>query len=173
MTQQKWNSNQVIDILLRIPMFKGLTLEQIKKIFGICSMLKLKKYDVLCKEGEESNYIYILISGYLNAVLKDGSQLSRISPLWTIGEMGVFTGEKRSVTVVAESECTLLSITKTVFFKIIRGDPILGRQVVMNINQYLAYKLRMNQAIIEKLKTICPDKEYSKIVSQVMKDFDE
>jgi len=173
MIQQKMSSNQVINILKKIPMFEMLNIEQIKKIFGICSMLKLQKNDVLCKEGEESNYIYILFSGYLKTILKDGSQLSRISPLWTIGEMGVFSGEKRSATVTAESECMLLSIPKTVFFKVIRDDPVLGRQVVMNINKYLAHKLRINQTIIEELKTRCTKEEYSKIVSQVMKQFEE
>ena len=173
MIQQKWGRNQIIIILKKIPMFEMLNIEQIKKIFGICSMLKLQKNDVLCKEGEESNHIYILFSGQLKALLKDGSQLSRISPLWTIGEMGVFSGEKRSATVIAESECMLLSIHKTVFFKVIRDDPVLGRQVVMNINKYLAHKLRINQTIIEELKKRCTKEEYSKIVSEVMKQFEE
>ena len=154
-------------------MFNELKVEQIKEIFRICSIKKLAKDDILCHTGDESNHIYILIAGFLRATLKDGSQLSHISPLWTIGEMGVFSGERRSATVIAGSECRLLTIHKTELFRVFRNDPVLGKQVAMNINKYLAHKLRINQAIIEELKALCTQEEYSKIINRVLKNLDE
>ena len=154
-------------------MFYKLNEERIKSIFEICSIKKLAKNDILCHAGDESNHIFILIAGSLRATLEDGSQLSHISPLWTIGEMGVFSGEKRSATVIADSECTLLTIFKTELLKVFRNDPVLGKQVTMNINKYLSHKLRINQAIIEELKALCTQEEYSKIIDRVLKDLNE
>ena len=154
-------------------MFNELNVEQIKKIFRICSIQNLAKDDILCHAGDESNHIFILIAGSIRATLKDGSQLSNISPLWTIGEMGVFSGERRSATVIADSECTLLTIFKTEFLKVFRNDPVLGKQVTMNINKYLSHKLRINQAIIEELKALCTQEEYSIIIDRVLKDHNE
>ncbi len=87
--------------------------------------------------------------------------------------MGVFSGKKRSATVIADSECTLLTIFKTELLKVFRNDPVLGKQVTMNINKYLSHKLRINQAIIEELKALCTQEEYSIIIDRVMKDHNE
>ena len=171
MALQKLSNQQIIDVLKKIPMFKGLNSAQIKKILGICTFTKLVKDDVLCNAGDESNHIYILVSGFLKALFEDGSQLSSISPLWTVGEMGVLSGEKRSATVIAESDCTLLYIHKTELFKVFRHDPVLAYLVSMNINKYLAHKLRVNQAVIEELKIVISPEEYSEIVAKVMNRF--
>jgi len=166
------STDQVLGILKKIPMFYKLNEERIKSIFEICSIKKLAKNDILCHAGDESNHIYILIAGFLRATLEDGSKLSRISPLWTIGEMGVFSGEKRSATVIAESECSLFTIHKADLFEVFGNDPVIGEQVAININRYLAHKLRINQAIIEELKAFCSREEYSRIVDSVMKNLD-
>jgi len=166
MTQQKWSTIQVLNILKKIPMFRGLKSEQIKKIFTVSKMIKLAQGEVLCRAGEESIHIYILIAGIMRAILDDGSQLSSITPLWTIGEMGVFSGENRSATVTADSECTLLSIHKSELFKVFLIDSALGKQVAMNINNYLAHKLRTNQAIIEELKKLCTKEDYAAAIAR-------
>ncbi|MFC1552971.1 protein kinase, partial [Candidatus Latescibacterota bacterium] len=67
-SRQKWSSNQVIDILKKVPMFKGLIDKQIKKVFQISSIQKLAKDDLLCQTGSESNHLFILISGSLQAI---------------------------------------------------------------------------------------------------------
>ena len=138
----------------------------------ISSIEILARDDILCNAGSESNYLFILISGSLQAILNDGSKFSRISPLWTIGEMGVFSGEKRSATVIAETDCMLLSIQKIKLFNVLRNDPMLGQIVLMNINNYLSNKLRLNQAIIEELKALCTHEEYSRILSRILSESD-
>ena len=152
-------------------MFKGLNNDQMYKIFRICHLKKINKDEILCNAGDESNHVFILISGFLQATFVDGSKLSRISPLWTVGEMGVFSGEKRSATVIADSDCLLLEINSDLLFQVFNMDPVIGKIVAININKYLSHKLRTNQAIIEELKVFCPEKVYGEIIARVTKLF--
>ncbi|MBN1292792.1 MAG: protein kinase [Candidatus Latescibacteria bacterium] len=161
---------QVIDVLGRIPIFRGLSLPQLKKILGICSKRTLYKDEILCYIDEESFNIFILIKGMLRITFREGKELSRIIPLGIVGEMGVFTGEKRSAMVIAANECVVLDILKSDLFEVLHNDSDMGIIVLKNVIDDLAKKLRINNVIIEKLEQVCDIEDYSAIISQVLPD---
>jgi len=168
--REKQKPGQIIDVLEKIPIFRGLSFEQFKQILMICSKKTIAKGKKLCSAGEESHDIFILIKGKLKVIFEDGKKFSCIKPLEIVGEMGVFTGEKRSATVIAESECVILSIKKAELFNVIRNDTELGIQVQANVIEDLADKLRTNNVIIKELKQVSTPEQYSMIISRVLKD---
>jgi len=172
-SQKKRKTGQIIDILEKIPVLRGLTSAQLRKILSISSKQLFSKDDVLCHEGEESYKIFILLKGMLCVTFEDGKELSRITPLGIVGEMGVFTGQRRSATVVASSDCIVLTIHKTDLFNLFRKDPHMGILVLMNVVEDMAHKMRVNNILVEELKQVCPPDEYSMILSRVLKTFEK
>ena len=164
---------KVIGILEKIPIFKGLSIDQFKRIIHICSNKNLTVNEVLCRAEDESYEMFILIKGLLKVVFSNGKELSRVSPIGIVGEMGVFTNERRSASVVAASECIILSINKRELFWLFRNDSDLGTRILMNVINDMAHKLKKNNILIEELRQICPPNKYSKILSQVLMDPEE
>ncbi len=164
---------KVIGILEKIPIFKGLSIDQFKRIIHICSNRSLTVNEVLCRAEDESYEMFILIKGLLKVVFSNGKELSRISPIGIVGEMGVFTNERRSASVVAASECIILSINKIELFCLFRSDSDLGIRILMNVIKDMAHKMKNNNIIIEELRQICPPNKYSKILSQVLMNPEE
>jgi len=164
---------KVIGILEKIPIFKSLSIDQFKRIINICSNRNLTVNEVLCRAEDESYEMFILIKGLLKVVFSNGKELSRISPIGIVGEMGVFTNERRSASVVAASKCIILSINKRELFWLFRSDSDLGIRILMNVVNDMAHKLKKNNILIEELRQICPPNKYSKILSQVLMNPEE
>ncbi len=160
--------SQIIDVLERIPIFRGLTFEQFKQILMICSRKMLEEGNVLCRSGDESREIHILIKGKLKVTFDDGNEFSRIRPLGIVGEMGVFTGSKRSATVIASTVCTVLSIKKDDLIKVFSADPVLGMMVQSNVIEDLSLKMKTSNVIIEELKQITPPETFSAVITRVL-----
>lgn len=156
---------QLIEIIEKIPLFSGLNTQQIKKVISICTKRELKKGEIVCNAGEESHEMYIILRGTLNITFDDGKVLSQINPIGIVGEMGVFTGEKRSATIVAEIDSILLAIQKALLLKLFRQDGDLGIKVLTNVIQDLSKKLKKDNKVIYDLKEAHPPEKSTDIIA--------
>ena len=63
------------------------------------------------------------------------------------GAMAVFTGEKRSATVIAKTACTVMAVPQNEFVNLIEAQP----QAAVNLIENLARRITiMNQQFIDK-----------------------
>lgn len=124
------------------------------KLFGSCDEAILQEIeaqvewihlysgDVLFRQFEAGDSLYIVVSGRLQAVIGDekGEQqiIGEISPGESIGEMGLFTEEKRSATVYALRDCDLVKLSHTTFEQIIQDKP----HILKAITQVIINRLR-------------------------------
>ncbi|MEZ4956365.1 MAG: patatin-like phospholipase family protein [Saprospiraceae bacterium] len=96
----------------------------------------------LFQQGDEANSLFILISGRLQVVmdLKDGTQkmIGEITRGETVGEMAIFTGEKRSASILAVRDSVLVEISKEAFEEMITRYPTM----VMNITRLIIERLK-------------------------------
>lgn len=160
-------ASSYVSVFEKVPIFKGLTHYQLKRILRICSKLVCTKNDVICITGEESLHMFILLKGLLSVRFPNGEQLSYISPGETVCEMGVLTGERRSASVVVAEDSIVLSIHKAELFTLFRKDSSFVYRVLMNVIRDLAHKLRKNNEVIEELKGLCPPELYNHIISKM------
>ena len=158
------HTSPLVEILAKIPLFQGLLFQQLKKIISVCVKRIAVKDEVVCREGDESFEIYILIKGELKVTFSDGKEFSRITPVGILGEMGVFTGERRSATVVAATSCILLAIHKAELMRVLRTEADLGIKVLLNVVGDLAEKVRRDNQIIEDLRKACPPGNWTQVV---------
>lgn len=135
-----------------LPILGDLTNEQFESILSICTKKEYPADKVIFEEGGSSNDMYILTDGAVKVTLW-GIEISRIFPINTIGEMGIFTDEVRSATVVSLTKCTLLRMTKVDLYELFKKDTNLYIQFQKSILLDMSKKLRNMNEIIAKLKS--------------------
>ena len=96
-----------------------------------------------------------MLSGKLEVATAEGVGVAAITPVTTVGEMGVITGQPRSATVIATQPSHLLVLPKNRFGYLPREDVDMRAKVYKNVVDVLADKLissnvRMRDFQIEK-----------------------
>jgi NTE family protein len=78
--------------------------------------LSLRRGDVLVRQGEPSDVLYVVVSGRFS-VHVDGAvePVAEIGPGQPIGEIGFFAGLPRTATVIARRDASVLAFTRAAF----------------------------------------------------------
>jgi CRP-like cAMP-binding protein len=145
------NEKKIIGELRETPIFNKLTNSEFKNILAICSKQTFSKGEFIYQEGKKSEDMYILIDGILKVTLK-GSELSLITPIDVIGEMGLFSHEPRSATINAETDCVLLKLTRVELFRLYAKKTMLSNRFYLGMIINLSDKLRKANEFIVELK---------------------
>ena len=145
------DTDETIQRFKNIPMFKGLTTDQLKKLLHISSIKKFKEQEHIYRIGEESNGMFILLKGKISIMFNNGLELLSITPTGIVGEMGLFTGEKRSASVLTVTECVALFLYKEELFALFNSDSNLANKILLNIIKDLSKKMRQDNAQLEEL----------------------
>ena len=136
----------LVQVLRKIPIFKGLSPSQVKKILGLCAHKSYKVGYELCRNNTPSDEMYILRSGELVVVTGEGIRVATILPVTTVGEMGVITGEPRSATVEVSKPSKGFVVKKRSFDEMLRNDSTVRATVYKNITDVLCDKLNNDNA---------------------------
>lgn len=107
----------------------------------------------ICSEGEESDYLYYIVSGTLYVYSK-GKLVSALTPDdMFMGEMSFLLSNRRSATVVSKGKSVLIRISKQDFVNLIKDSPHYGIFLARLLAQRLArLNLRMSRLNTEYLK---------------------
>jgi len=143
--------DQTAEKLKKIGMFRDLTKEQLTKMIRICTKRSFPAHERIYKMGEASTDMFIVIKGKLNVTFETGYDLQSIVPTGTVGEMGIFTGEKRSASIVTATDCVMLHFRKKEMYELFRTDTDLWIKVLMNIISDLSLKIKKDYNVIEDL----------------------
>ena len=97
---------------------------------------------IVIREGEESNFLYYIVSGALK-IISGGKILSRLTPEDIfLGEMSFLLNDRRSATVKSEGRSVLLKISKKSFVTAVKKNPHYG----LFLSRLLAQRLdRLNR----------------------------
>ncbi len=112
--------------LAGIPIFSGLSNEELRKIAQKMQLLSLPKGATLFRQGDEPDDLFIIASGLVRVVHLRGNEevvdafLGRGE---TLGEGGVLTGERRTASVQLVSTCEFLRLPRADFHEILRENP--------------------------------------------------
>lgn len=134
-------SKALIQSLKKIPILKGMSPTQVQKVFGICDAKSFAVGQTLCVKDADSDSTFVLIAGELGIMSENGSVLAALSPITTVGEMGMFTRLKRTATVKAIQPSRVLVIGRTPFEMLLRNDQDMRLRVYQNVIEILADKI--------------------------------
>jgi len=99
--------------LKRVPLFANLTLDQLEAIHQLASEVTFLPNEVIVREGEPGNELYVLLEGvvdvYLGWETPGQARVGEIRAIDYMGEMAILDDEPRSATLVAVENSRLLS----------------------------------------------------------------
>jgi CRP-like cAMP-binding protein len=135
------STQRFIHILEKIPMFQRLTPSQALEILKICTPRAFSPMEVVCEYDSKSTEMFILLSGRLVVTAPDGTAITHLTPVTSVGEMGVLTGQTRSARVVAAEPSNVFVLTRIKFEVLIRKFPDAGFVIFRNIIDTLSSRL--------------------------------
>ncbi|MFC1840137.1 protein kinase [Thermodesulfobacteriota bacterium] len=113
---KKENVEDIIGYIHSINFFNNFSKDHVLQILSASNVVKILKGRVIMSEGEIDDSFYIILSG--NAVVRKQNQnIARIGRGECFGEMAYLSGESRTATVTAETDCILLKISSMLLDK--------------------------------------------------------
>ena len=133
------------------PLFEGLNPAQVHNLIEIAHKDDYKKGRVICKYGEKTREVYVIIKGQVEAVSEAGISLGFLKEKEIFGEIGFAYGFERSATVVAREDSTLLAIDRSLLENLSKSDPAIKQVLMNNMVTSLSNKLIQANKKIENL----------------------
>ena len=134
--------NQLLLFLIQSPLFHNFSTQEVKMIIPFLKRKDIKKGDFLYYSGDSSSFLYIMLSGKFNILMKDKEFgqyeiKSVILPGDIVGETAVLVQTKRIDTVLAILDSQVLALDKRDFLKIMAMFP----KISLNIAKIEATKI--------------------------------
>jgi CRP/FNR family transcriptional regulator, cyclic AMP receptor protein len=142
-------------VLESIPIFAGLETAALSEIADAAEEAAFGAADIVVREGEAGNRMFIVYSGRLE-VVKHLAQahetlLAVLGPRDFLGEMSIIECVARSASVRAVEETFLFALKGTDLYRLFQRHPDQYAIVILNIARDLSRRLR---AIDEKFSAI-------------------
>jgi uncharacterized protein YhbP (UPF0306 family) len=108
--------------------FRALRPDELADLSNRMATETRKAGETIIEEGSEGDKFYIVVDGEAAASHAGGDVLSTVGAGGFIGEIAILGGGKRTATVTAKTDVTLLALSKSDFEKIMEGDAELRRE---------------------------------------------
>lgn len=110
--------------------------------------LSFTQGQTIINQGDDAHEVFTILSGAAD-VFVDNVRVGEIQADEIFGAMAVFTGEKRSATVVASENCTVLAVPREDFISLIQSHP----QTTMTLIDNMANRIRkLNNLLADQSK---------------------
>jgi CRP-like cAMP-binding protein len=143
-----------------IPFLKGLSESHLLFLTGNLMTKTIAEGEVLFKEGDRPNGLFILLSGDLSVKLKVSDDkevdIHSVNPTEYIGEFGLIDGEPRSATAYAKTYSELAFFSQQSFDSLIKSHTDVIELVISNLCDIIIKQgivienHRLKQNIIDK-----------------------
>jgi CRP-like cAMP-binding protein len=156
--------DQDITIFQEIALFKNLTPEKIRKIMSILQKVTFSAGEIIVKEGNIGDTMYIMQEGTVEVVksLVMGDEESEKNKVFTrlegsqhavFGEIALLEELKRTATIKAITDCVLYEIKKDDFLRLAEEDYEIGYRILLNLARIVSARLRKADEDTIKLTT--------------------
>jgi len=125
-----------LEVLETIPLFAGLTLDQRSTVAEACAELTVDAGTSLVREGDFGHGAFAIVSGTAD-VVHDDVVLRSLGPGDMFGEIAVLSGGRRTASVVATTDMTLISVLNRDLWRIERDCPEIADALRVTIAERL------------------------------------
>jgi CRP/FNR family cyclic AMP-dependent transcriptional regulator len=156
----------VLERLANIKLFEGLDSDRLRTIATMAKKTTISAGHSIITEGDEGDTLFVMLDGSVRIMKKTMQDelytvvVLRASDNVYFGEVALVDSDKRSATVMAESDVTLLSLNRSSFEKLCQDDPWMGYTITMQIARKLSSSLRkMNSDVITLFEALVTEVE--------------
>ena len=135
-------------ILETEPLFACLDEAQIGALVGGSRTVHFGRGERLIEQGADGSSMFVMLEGTAQVSVNQNGAPIRVGVLRTgdcFGEMSLLTGEARTATIRAETDCEVLEIEKPVMAKLLRDSP----ECVSQLSELLARRKMENEGMIK------------------------
>lgn len=160
------------DRLKKIKLFEDFSDDRaaLERIFQMGDLQEVKQGARIIEEGDVGETLFILLSGsvriqkttlqnqpYTVVLLKEEHNVY-------FGELALIDADKRSASVLAESDCRLFTIHRKDFLQFCEDNPYMGYKITMQIARKISASLRkMNMDVITLFEALVSEVEGQEI----------
>ena len=134
-------ASEKVDFLKTVSLFSHLKAEELQRLAAQSDYCSFKFGDVIIREGERDDRLYILISGKVNVFKSFGTKkekrLRTLEPPAYFGEIALIDDLVRSATVVAMRETKTLCLDKLDLDREIERSPVIAKKLLKMLNRRL------------------------------------
>lgn len=144
--QHSTDVNTIASLLSHFSIFRTLNEENLKVFV---SMLRLRKYvvnDCIIREGDPGKNLFIILSGLVDVLDRDGNSITRLRNGEVFGEMSLISGDRVGATIKVLEPTTVLYIRGQDFLKVLNRFPSLQ----MYFARLLSRRLAKSNVLISK-----------------------
>ncbi len=135
-----------VEFLSTVEIFSLLGPEEISSIAGLFSSHEINEGEVLFREGEDGNELFIVKSGTVASSIRlpDGGerQVGQFKAGNFFGEMSIFENAPRSATCRSLEKSVLLGLQEKDFYRIIEEYPDIATKIMYRMLNITAQRLR-------------------------------
>jgi serine/threonine protein phosphatase PrpC len=135
--------NLQVETLRFITLFEPLDMKELLAVLEYLRVERSGTGEVIVREGEASDSLYILVEGHLE-VLRGDSVIAELDKGSHFGEMALLSQRPRAATVRATTPSRLLVLDRAAVEDLVKREPALGVKFLWRLAQVLS--LRLDQA---------------------------
>ena len=139
--EEKVIAAKKVDFLETVSLFSHLKEEELQRLANQSRYCSFKFGDVIIREGERDDRLYILISGKINVFKSYGTKkekrLRTLEPPAYFGEIALIDDLVRSATVVALRDTRTLCLDKLNLDQEIERSPAIAKKLLQMLNRRL------------------------------------
>lgn len=125
----------------KIALFSNLELGEIQTLLKAGRIVQFRADEQIYYFGNPSDEMLVLLKGRLCVLAESGEELAQIRPGTPTGEMGLFTGQPRSATIVASQASTALVLGRKEIGLVLAANREMQIKVLQNLVQVLCQRL--------------------------------
>ncbi len=135
-----------VEFLSQIEIFSLLGQDDIGKISGLFKLHEIGEGEVLFREGDEGNELFIVKSGIMaSSIQLAGGGSRELATFQTgnfFGEMSIFEKAPRSATCYCKKKCVLMSLHENDFYLIMEQHPDIATKIMYRMLNITTQRLR-------------------------------
>jgi ribosomal protein S18 acetylase RimI-like enzyme len=142
-----------------IPLFRGLSAEQLNRVAGVCAVAEFSPGAVLFHEGGTDDQLHVILSGEVEIRMDDlPDAVGLVKSGECVGEISLLTLAPHSATATARTQVETAVLKRQALTELVRLRPDIGLQIYKNLALGLGDKLqRSDFAAVWRSKTIGND----------------
>lgn len=138
-----WDKSTVkMETLSKMPLFRYLNYRELVAVSGIADFRNVPSGQVLFREGEEGDELFLLLSGRVS-IIKNNIVMVTLEGGDHFGEMALLDQPRRSAHAVVEREAAFLVVRRGDFYALMKRNSVLAVKLLWNILLTLSANLRL------------------------------
>ena len=133
------------EYLQKLKIFANFKPKELEFLTTVSDFEDFKKGELIVKEGESGNCMYVIVSGSVRVFHDSGGKSFKLANLQTgdfFGELALVDPFPRSASIIAEEDCQLLRIAQTTVGVLAGASPRTAIKLLVAIGHSLAARLR-------------------------------